>query len=122
MPRPAESRYRERGIRRSLPGTRTSAPATADLPYDTQRDESALRARHLRRGLPDALIITDDDILQDEGEEYAGKLAQAGVRVTAVRYNQTIHDFAMLNPLADTPAARGAIQQAISTLRGALHA
>jgi acetyl esterase len=74
------------------------------------------------RGLPDALIITDDDILQDEGEEYAGKLAQAGVRVTAVRYNQTIHDFAMLNPLAGTPAARGAIQQAISALRGALHA
>ena len=23
------------------------------------------------RGLPDALIITDDDILQDEGEAYA---------------------------------------------------
>jgi acetyl esterase len=37
-----------------------------------------------------------------------------------VRYNQTIHDFAMLNPLADTPAARGAIQQAITALKGAL--
>jgi len=74
------------------------------------------------RGLPDALLITDDDILQDEGEAYAGKLVQAGVRVTSVRYNQTIHDFAMLNPLAATPAARGAIQQAISTLRSALHA
>ena len=73
------------------------------------------------RGLPDALIITDDDILQDEGEAYAAKLGQAGVRVTAVRYNQTLHDFVMLNPLADTPAARGAIQQAISALRGALH-
>jgi acetyl esterase len=73
------------------------------------------------RGLPDALIITDDDILQEEGEAYAAKLGQAGVRVTAVRYNQTIHDFAMLNPLADTPAVRGAVQQAISALRGALH-
>jgi acetyl esterase len=73
------------------------------------------------RGLPDALIITDDDILQDEGEAYALKLSQAGVRVTAVRYNQTIHDFVMLNPLADTPAVRGAIQQAISVLRGALY-
>ena len=73
------------------------------------------------RGLPDALIITDDDILQDEGEAYALKLSQAGVRVTAVRYNQTIHDFVMLNPLADTPAVRGAIQQAISALRGALY-
>ena len=73
------------------------------------------------RGLPDALIITDDDILQSEGEAYAAKLGEAGVRVTAVRYNQTIHDFAMLNPLADTPAVRGGIQQAISALRGALH-
>ena len=72
-------------------------------------------------GLPDALIITDDDILQDEGEAYALKLAQAGVRVTAVRYNQTIHDFVMLNPLADTPAVRGAIQEAITALRGALY-
>ena len=73
------------------------------------------------RGLPEALIITDDDILQDEGEAYAAKLGQAGVRVTAVRYNQTIHDFVMLNPLADTPAVRGAVRQAVSALRGALH-
>ena len=73
------------------------------------------------RGLPDALIITDDDILQEEGEAYAAKLGQAGVRVTAVRYNQTIHDFVMLNPLADTPAARGAVRQAVIALRGALH-
>ena len=72
------------------------------------------------RGLPDALIITDDDILQDEGEAYALKLSQAGVRVTSVRYNQTVHDFVMLNPLADTPAVRGAVQQAITALRGAL--
>ncbi len=72
------------------------------------------------RGLPDALIVTDDDILQDEGEAYAAKLAHAGVRVTTVRYNGTVHDFAMLNPLADTPAARGAIAQAIATLRQAL--
>ncbi len=74
------------------------------------------------RGLPDALLITDDDILQDEGEAYAHKLAQAGARVTTVRYNGTVHDFAMLNPLAQTPAARGAIQQAITALRSALHA
>lgn len=72
-------------------------------------------------GLPDALIITDDDILQDEGEAYAAKLGEAGVRVTAVRYNGTVHDFVMLNPLADTPAVRGAVKQAIAALRGALH-
>ena len=54
------------------------------------------------RGLPAALIMVDDDILRDEGEAYADKLAQAGVRVTSVRYNGTIHDFVMLNPLAKT--------------------
>lgn len=73
------------------------------------------------RGLPDALIVTDDDILQDQGEAYASKLAQAGVRVATVRYNGTIHDFAMLNPLAQTPATRAAIQQAIAVLRPVLH-
>ena len=74
------------------------------------------------RGLPDALVVTDDDILQDEGEAYAAKLGQAGARVTCVRYNGTIHDFAMLNPLADTPAARGAIAQSIAALKAALRA
>ena len=72
-------------------------------------------------GLPDALVITDDDILQDEGEAYAYKLAQGGARVTTVRYNATIHDFAMLNPLADTPATRAAIAQSVAALRGALY-
>lgn len=72
------------------------------------------------RGLPDALIIVDDDILRDEGEAYADKLAQAGVRVTSVRYNGTIHDFVMLNPLAKTPAVRAAIAQAIDGLKAAL--
>jgi acetyl esterase/lipase len=73
------------------------------------------------RGLPDALIVTDDDILQDEGEAYAYKLGQAGVRVTSVRYNGTVHDFAMLNPLANTPATRGVVQQAIAALRAVVH-
>jgi acetyl esterase len=73
------------------------------------------------RGLPDALIITDDDILQDEGEAYAWKLSRAGVRVTTVRCNGTMHDFALLNPLANTPAARVAIELAIAKLRAALH-
>lgn len=72
------------------------------------------------RGLPDALVIVDGDVLRDEGEAYADKLAEAGVRVTSVRYNETIHDFVMLNPLAQTPAARAAIQQAIDALKMAL--
>lgn len=72
------------------------------------------------RGLPDALIITDDDILRDEGEQYAARLAEAGVTVSATRYLGTIHDFVMLNPIQDTPAVRSAITLAISHLRNAL--
>src|SRR5215469_22113 len=72
-------------------------------------------------GLPEALVIVDEnDVLRDEGEAYARKLSDAGVRVTSTRYNGTIHDFAMLNALADTPAARGAIAQAVGALKTAL--
>jgi acetyl esterase len=72
-------------------------------------------------GLPDALIIVaENDMLRDEGECFARKLARAGVRVTCTRYNGTIHDFAMLNALADTPAARGAIAQTNAFLRSIL--
>jgi len=37
-----------------------------------------------------------------------------------VRYNATIHDFVLLNALADTPAVRGAIAQANAALTAAL--
>ncbi len=73
------------------------------------------------RGLPDALVITAEcDVLRDEAEAYARKLSEANVRVTATRYLGTIHDFVMLNAIADTPAARGAIAQATGALRDAL--
>jgi acetyl esterase len=73
------------------------------------------------RGLPEALVVVDEnDILRDEGEAYARKLTQAGVRVTTTRYNGTIHDFIMLNPIAETPAVRAAISQGIHALRTAL--
>ncbi|HEY1432932.1 MAG TPA: alpha/beta hydrolase [Stellaceae bacterium] len=76
---------------------------------------------HQLAGLPEALIIVDEnDVLRDEGEAYARKLSDAGVRVTSVRYNGTIHDFVMLNALADTPATRGAIAQSVGALKTAL--
>jgi acetyl esterase len=72
-------------------------------------------------GLPPALIITDEnDVLRDEGEDYADKLMQAGVSVAAVRYLGAIHDFVMLNPISDTTGARSAIQLANMSLRNAL--
>ena len=73
------------------------------------------------KGLPPALVITGEaDVLRDEGEAYAAKLRQAGVPVTAVRYQGIIHDFVMLNALRETRAATAAIAQAIATLRLAL--
>jgi acetyl esterase len=72
------------------------------------------------RGLPPALIITAEaDVVRDEGEAYARKLRQAGVHVTAVRFQGIIHDFVMLNALAHTAATRGAISLATAWLREA---
>lgn len=73
------------------------------------------------RGLPPALVIVgENDVLRDEGEAYAHKLMQADVQTTATRYLGTIHDFVMLNPLQETPAARGAIRQASNTIKEAV--
>ena len=73
-------------------------------------------------GLPPTLLLVDEaDVLRDEGEAYAAKLRAAGVPVTTVRYDGTIHDFMLLNALSQTKAARGAISQATSFLHGALY-
>jgi acetyl esterase len=70
------------------------------------------------RGLPPALLITNEyDVLRDEGEAYAHKLTQAGVRVTAMRALGAIHDMVLLNPISATPAPRGAIALANAWLR-----
>lgn len=72
------------------------------------------------KGLPPALVINGEfDVLRDEGEAYAHKLTEAGVRVTAVRFLGTIHDFVLLNAIAETPATRGAIKLACDYLRDA---
>ncbi|BFU45384.1 alpha/beta hydrolase [Krasilnikovia sp. MM14-A1004] len=72
-------------------------------------------------GLPPTYICVDEaDVLRDEGEAYAAKLRSAGVPVTAVRYNGTIHDFMLLNALSETRATRAAIDQATAFLRAGL--
>jgi acetyl esterase/lipase len=72
------------------------------------------------RGLPPTFLCVDEaDVLRDEGEAYAAKLRLAGVPVTTVRYDGTIHDFMLLNPLRETQATSGAIAQATAMLRQA---
>lgn len=70
------------------------------------------------QGLPPTLIQTAEfDVLRDEGEAYGRKLDAAGVQVKTVRYNGMIHDFGLLNVLADLPATRSAIDQAAQELK-----
>ncbi|MFI9000621.1 alpha/beta hydrolase [Streptomyces sp. NPDC053541] len=95
---------------------------TTDEAERAQITASPLRASTEQlTGLPPALVITAEaDVLRDEGEAYAAKLRAAGVPVTALRVQGTIHDFVMLNALRDTWAADLAIGLAVDTLRKAL--
>jgi acetyl esterase/lipase len=72
------------------------------------------------KGLPPTFLCVDEaDVLRDEGEAYAAKLRLAGVPITTVRYDGTIHDFMLLNALSKTHATRAAIAQATAFLRQA---
>lgn len=70
------------------------------------------------KDLPPALIqVAENDVLRDEGEAYGRKLDEAGVPVTTVRYNGVIHDFGLLNGLAQVPATKALFAHAAGTLR-----
>ncbi len=90
---------------------------TRDNPY-----VSPLRASSEElMGLPPALVITaENDPLRDEGEAYARKLKDAGVTVTATRYNGMIHDFVLLNAINQVPGVQAALQQASEAIHEAL--
>ncbi|MEU5893322.1 alpha/beta hydrolase [Streptomyces sp. NPDC047461] len=95
---------------------------TTDPAERAQITASPLRATlEDLRDLPPALVIVDEnDVLRDEGEAYARKLIQAGVPTTSIRYNASLHDFMMLNPVRGTQASTAAVEQAIHVLRKAL--
>jgi acetyl esterase len=117
--------YREFGTGRFL--TRSFMKYGWDLyaPDEKTRDNpyvSPLRASAEElKGLPPALVITaENDPLRDEGEAYAHKLMDAGVAVTAVRYDGMIHDFVTLNALRDLPEVGSALRQAADGIRSHL--
>lgn len=70
------------------------------------------------KGLPPTLIqVAESDILRDEGEAYGRKLDEAGVPVTAIRYDGMIHDFGLLNGLAALPPVKSLFVQAGAELK-----
>jgi acetyl esterase/lipase len=70
------------------------------------------------KGLPPTLIqVAENDILRDEGEAFGRKLSDAGVDVTTVRYNDVIHDFGLLNGLAEIPQTKALFLQAAAELK-----
>lgn len=91
--------------------------------YIDQGERNEIYASPLRatldelRGLPPTLIqVAENDILRDEGEAYGRKLSEAGVDVTTVRYNDVIHDFGLLNGLAEIPQTKALFMQAAQHL------
>lgn len=73
------------------------------------------------KGLPPALVqVAENDVLRDEGDAYARKLDEAGVPVTLVRYQGMIHDYGLLNALAELPAVKSALLSAAAELKKVL--
>lgn len=82
----------------------------------SEKDRNEITASPLRaeisqlQNLPPAMIINGQaDVLRSEGEAFGEKLRMAGVSVTALRVQATIHDFVMLNTLNNTNACRTAM-------------
>ena len=84
------------------------APCTGDRRRITA---SPLRAcGDCLKNLPPTMIINGQaDVLRSEGEYFGERLRCAGVDVTALRVQGTIHDFVMLNSLDRTNACRTAM-------------
>lgn len=94
------------------------------IPFEKRNDRYAapLQASPEQlKDLPPTLVQTaENDVLRDEGEAYARKMDEAGVDVTLVRIQGTIHDYGLLNPLADIPAVQSALRAAATELKHAL--
>lgn len=65
--------------------------------------------------LPETMLINGQaDVLRSEGEAFGEKLRCAGVKVTAIQVQGTIHDFVMLNALDQTDACRTAMDASVT--------
>jgi acetyl esterase len=81
-------------------------------------DVSPLRAADLT-GLPPALVVTaEHDPLRDEAEQYAARLAAAGVTTTLRRELGVVHNPVMLADVS--PACAAALERVIADVRAML--
>ena len=78
---------------------------TSSHPFDLMRADPA--------GVCPTFVVTAEcDVLRDEAEQFARKLAEGGVDVTSVRYNGMPHGFCQMT--AVTPTAARALASAAS--------
>ncbi len=88
-----------------------------DASRRAEPDASPLRAASLA-GLPPAVVLTaEHDVLCDEGEAYAKRLAEAGVAVDQKRYAGQTHGFFSMLML---PGSELGIQQVVKAIRANL--
>lgn len=76
-----------------------------------------MKSRHLRGVAPAAVMTAEYDPLRDEGEAYAVRLQENGVKVFARRYLGLMHGFFGIWGLV--PAARPSFDDAVASLRRA---
>jgi acetyl esterase len=85
-----------------------------DAARRSEPDSSPLRAGDLSN-LPPATVLTAEcDVLRDEGEEYAERLAAAGVQVDLRRYAGQTHAFFSLLML---PGSERGFQQVVKAIQ-----
>lgn len=75
---------------------------------------SPLLAQDVSHAPPAYIVVAGFDVLRDEGEAYAAKLADAGVDVTLRRHAGLVHGF--INATGVGHAARNALLEAVGVL------
>lgn len=94
-----------------------------DAAMRSQLTASPLRASlaELLRVAPAVIVTAECDVLCDDGELYARRLAEAGVAVTAMRLLGTIHNFPVIDDLQRSGPTIAALRVVGDALRMALH-